>query len=93
MEDLYSLLVQYAILPITVVCFVVGRIIKCYIKKLPNQFIPYICAILGLILNLALNNFQFTFEVIATGIGSGLASTGGWEFIRNLPVVFKKKEQ
>lgn len=85
MEDFLSFLTQFAALPIAVLCFIIGRVIKCYIKKIPNRFIPLILGTLGLILNLAFNNFQFTYEIIITGIGSGLAATGTWEAIRNIP--------
>lgn len=85
MEELTAFLIQYAIFPIAIICFGVGWVIKHYIPKLPNKYIPLILACLGLILNLAFNNFNFTFEVIITGIASGLASTGGFEAIRNLP--------
>ena len=84
MEELYNLATQYAVFPIAAICFGVGYIIKHYIKKLPNKFIPVILACLGLILNLVFNNFTFTFDVIITGIGSGLISTGSFEAVRNL---------
>lgn len=84
MEELYSFFIQYAVFPVALVCFGVGYIIKHFIPKLPNKYIPLILACLGLVINLAMNQFSFTFEVIVTGIGSGLISTGSFELVRNL---------
>ena len=84
MEELYSYFIQFAVFPIALICFGVGYVIKHYIKKLPNKFIPLILAVLGLILNLAFNKFNFSFDVIVTGIGSGLIATGSFEAVRNL---------
>ena len=83
--EIMNFLQQYAVFPIAVICFGAGYVIKHYISKLPNKYIPLILGCLGLILNLAFNNFTFTFEIIITGIASGLAATGSFEAIRNLP--------
>lgn len=83
-QETLNFLIQYATLPIALLCFLVGRVIKLYIKKIPNKFIPLILGCLGLVLNLAFNNFAFTFEIIITGIASGLAATGSFELVRNL---------
>jgi len=84
MEEIYQFFTQYAVFPIAIICFAVGYVIKHFIPKLPNRFIPLILAVLGLILNLAFNNWSFTFDVIVSGIGSGLISTGSFEAVRNL---------
>ena len=92
MEELYSFFIQYAAFPIAVICFGAGYVIKHFIPKLPNDYIPLILACLGLIVNLAFNQFNFTFDVIATGIGSGLISTGSFELVRNLKKKPKKEK-
>ena len=84
MEDLYGFFIQFAVFPVALICFGVGYIIKHYIPKIPNKFIPLSLACLGLIVNLAFNQFNFTYEVIVTGIGSGLIATGSFELVRNL---------
>ena len=84
MEEFYNLLCQYAVFPVALVCFGVGYVIKHYITKLPNKFIPLILACLGLLLNLAINGFSFSFDIVITGIASGLVATGSFEMIRNL---------
>lgn len=84
MEELAIFLTQYAVFPIALICFCIGYVIKHYIKKLPNKFIPLILACSGLILNLCFNGFTFSFDVIITGIASGLVATGSFEAVRNL---------
>ena len=84
MEEFYNLLCQYAVFPVALVCFGVGYIIKHYITKLPNKYIPLILACLGLLLNLAINGFHFSLSIIITGIASGLVATGSFEMVRNL---------
>lgn len=84
MEELYAYILQFAAFPIALICWGIGRVIKLYIPKIPNKFIPLILGCLGLILNLVLNNFSFTFEIIITGVASGLAATGSYELVRNL---------
>ena len=84
MEEFYNYIIQYAVFPIAVICFGIGYVIKHYIKKIPNDFIPLILAVFGIILNLAFNGFNFTFEIIVTGAASGLVATGSFETVRNL---------
>lgn len=92
MEEFYQFFVQYAVFPIALICFGVGYVIKHFIPKIPNKFIPIILAILGLFLNLGFNGWTFTFEVIASGIGSGLIATGSFEAVRNLLAKKETKE-
>lgn len=93
MEEIYNLIVQYAVFPIAVLCFGVGYAIKHYIPKIPNKFIPVILAGVGLVLNLAFNQFNFTFDIVAEGICSGLIATGSFEAIRNLKNKEKNKKE
>ena len=58
------------------VCLCVGYIIKKSVSFIPNKFIPLIMGILGVILNVWLNAFAFTPEILLGGLFSGLASTG-----------------
>lgn len=88
-QEILNFLVQYSVAPIVLICFLVGVVIKQYIKVIPNNFIPLILGCLGLVLNLAFNSFAFTAEIVIVGIASGLAATGSWEFIRN--TFIKKK--
>lgn len=54
-----------------------------------NKFIPLIMALLGVIINVWLNEFAFTPEILLGGLASGLASTGTYEGIKNVKVLIE----
>lgn len=91
MEEFLVFVQQYAVFPIALICYFVGYIIKHFVPKMPNKYIPLILAIVGMLLNLAFNNFTFTVQILVTGAASGLVATGSFEMIRNL--VEKEKEK
>jgi hypothetical protein len=67
---------DYLVLVVVGVCLCVGYVIKNLIpNNTINRFIPLIMAVLGIVLNIWLNN-AFTPEVLLGGLASGLASTG-----------------
>ena len=84
MEEFIIFLQQYAVFPIAIICFGIGYVIKHYIAKIPNKFIPLILALCGILLNLAFNSWSITAEIILVGAGSGLAATGSFEAVREL---------
>ena len=70
------------------ICLCLGYIIKNLIpSEKINKFIPLIMGVSGTVINLWVNSFAFTPNVILTGLVSGLASTGMYEmfaqFIKN----------
>ena len=67
---------DYIILIVVGVCLCIGYIIKTSASFIPNKFIPLIMGFLGVILNVWLNSFAFTPEILLGGLFSGLASTG-----------------
>ena len=89
-NEVLAFLQQYAVFPIAILCFGIGYVIKHYISKIPNNYIPLILGCVGLLLNLAFNNFTFTFDIIIEGVASGLVATGGFEAVRNL--LYKTKQ-
>ena len=91
MEEFLVFVQQYAVFPIALICYFIGYIIKHFVPKMPNKYIPLILAIVGVLLNLAFNNFTFTVQILVTGAASGLVATGSFEMIRNL--VEKEKEK
>ena len=91
MEEFLVFVQQYAVFPIALICYFVGYIIKHFVPKMPNKYIPLILAIVGVLLNLAFNNFTFTVQILVTGAASGLVATGSFEMIRNL--IDKKKDK
>ena len=75
---------DYLVLIVVGICLCVGFVLK---ELIPtdkvNRFIPLIMAILGIFLNVWLNGFAFTPEILLGGMASGLASTGMYEMFRN----------
>ena len=74
---------------IAVATFVVGEILKGF-KKIPNNIIPLVGGILGIILGIAIPNLFEGKDIITSGImglALGWAATGGYETIKNLKKV------
>ena len=72
----FSILTEYFVLVVMVACLVAGYIIKhaTFFKRIPNDDIPVILAVLGLVLNLAVSGLSI--ESAVYGAFMGLASTG-----------------
>lgn len=68
---------DYLVLIVVGICLCLGYVIKHLIPTdAVNKFIPLIMAVLGVLLNVWLNGFTFTPEILLGGLASGLASTG-----------------
>lgn len=84
---------DYVVLVVLGICLCVGYIIKNFIPgDTVNKFIPLIMGGLGVFLNMWINAFALTPEIILGGLVSGLASTGLYEAFRNLIEKFGKGE-
>lgn len=79
-----SFLDNYVILVIVWICVCVGYVLKNSFPKLDNKYIPLIMAILGVILNAWLSNWNISPEIILGGLFSGLSSTGLHQVFKNL---------
>lgn len=68
---------DYLVLIVVGICLCIGYVIKHFVpgNKI-NRFIPLIMAVLGVVLNIWVNGFAFTPEILLGGLASGLASTG-----------------
>lgn len=75
---------HYVVVVVLLICICLGYVIKHSISIIPNKYIPLIMAVVGTILNVWINQWQFTPEILLGGLASGLASTGTYEMIRNL---------
>jgi len=75
---------RYIVLVVLGICLCLGYIIKHSISFIPNKFIPLILGVVGIILNVWINNWTITPEIILGGLVSGLASTGAFEMVRNI---------
>lgn len=68
---------DYIVVIAVVACLCVGYIIKNIIPSdKVNKYIPLIVGVLGVLINVWLNDFSFTPEILVGGLVSGLASTG-----------------
>lgn len=68
---------DYLVIVVLSICLCVGYVLKNLIPtdKI-NKFIPAIMGVLGVLLNVWLNDFTFTPDILLGGLASGLASTG-----------------
>lgn len=79
-----EVLSEYVVAIIVAICLCIGYIIKHSIKIVPNDLIPLIMGVLGVVLNVWFNAWSFTPETLLGGLASGLASTGAFELVRNI---------
>ena len=79
-----DLLNQFIVVAVMAICLCLGHIIKHSITIIPNKYIPLIMAVVGVILNVWMNAWAFTPEILLGGLASGLASTGAFELVRNI---------
>lgn len=79
-----EILQEFIVLIVMAICLCIGYVIKHSLNFIPNKYIPLIMGVLGVILNVWLNNGLFTPEILLGGLASGLASTGAFELGRNL---------
>lgn len=79
-----EILTHYVVILVLGICLCLGYIIKHSISFIPNKYIPLIMAVVGIILNVWINGWKFTPEILLGGLASGLASTGAFEMVRNI---------
>jgi hypothetical protein len=79
-----EILNQYVVVAVVATCFAVGLVIKNSLDFIPNKYIPLIMAVLGVFLNIWVNGWVLTPEVLLGGLASGLASTGAFEAFKNI---------
>ena len=67
---------EFMILIVVGICLCVGYVIKHIVPTdTVNKFIPLLMATLGVLINVWLNGWRFTPEILLGGLVSGLAST------------------
>jgi hypothetical protein len=79
-----EILSQFVVVAVMAICLCVGYVIKNSIPAIPNKYIPLIMAVLGVVINVWMNNWAFTPDILLGGMASGLASTGAFELVKNL---------
>lgn len=74
---------EYLVLVVFGICLCIGYVIK-HATGVNNKFIPLIMAVLGVAVNVWLNEFAFTPEILLGGLFSGLSSTGSHQMFKQL---------
>lgn len=68
---------DYIVVIVLVACLCVGYILKHLVpSEKVDKFIPAILGVLGVLMNVWLNQMAFTPDILVGGLVSGLASTG-----------------
>ena len=76
---------DYIVLAVVGVCLCVGYILKHFITSDKiNRYIPMVVGVLGVVINMWLNKWGFTPEILLGGLFSGLASTGMHQLFKQL---------
>ena len=76
---------DYIVLIVVGICLCIGYILKNVVTtEKVNRFILLVMGLLGIALNVWVNAFTFTPEVLLGGLFSGWASTGLYELFKNL---------
>lgn len=79
-----EILAQFVVVIVMAICLAVGYVIKHSLDVVPNKYIPLVMAVLGTMLNVWVNAWAFTPEILLGGLASGLAATGAFELVRNM---------
>lgn len=74
---------DYLVIIVLVVSVGTGYIIKTSLDFIPNKYIPLIMGCIGVLFNIYANSWVVSPDIIASGLISGLASTGLYELFRN----------
>jgi hypothetical protein len=70
---------EYFVAVIMAICLGVGYIVKHSLDFIPDKFIPLIVGTLGILLNVWINGWALSPQILLGGLASGLASTGAYE--------------
>jgi len=71
-------------------CLLIGNTLKSSIPKLPNQYIPLVLGLIGVVLSVTLNGLST--NNILIGLVSGLSATGAHQVYKGLVVENKKED-
>ena len=78
-----EILSNYVVAITMAICLAIGYLIKHSLNFIPNKYIPLILAIIGIGVNVWVNQ-TFTPDILLGGLASGLAATGAFEAVRNI---------
>ena len=66
---------SYLVIGVVLGCCGIGYVIKTSFDFIPNKYIPFIMAVLGVVLNIAISK-SFDMNIFLGGLLSGLSSVG-----------------
>lgn len=84
---------EYVVIIVMGICLCVGYIIKKLFAEKLNNFIPLIMGALGVFVNVWINGFSITPEILLSGLVSGLASTGMHQALKQFINKENKKDE
>lgn len=84
---------EYVVLIVMGICLCIGYIIKKIFSERLNNFIPLIMGVLGVFLNVWINGFTLTPQIVLSGLISGLASTGMHQAFKQFVERENKKDE
>lgn len=87
--NFFEMLQDYFVINVMLICLCVGYILKNVVPtdKI-NKFIPLLMAALGVVLNLWINDWQFTAKILLGGLASGFASSGAYDGYKGIKNYF-----
>ena len=68
--DVMAIIQEYAIVPVALVCLLLGAYLKKHLTEFPNRFIPLVLTAVGLVGVLWFKGWAFTPENVLSGICS-----------------------
>lgn len=95
--DLLALIQEYAVMPVTVFCLIVGVILKNAFANFNNKLIPVVLIPVGIVAILWMNGWNITPDTVFAGVCSAVASiglhSGGKNTIEALKTTLKSPEE
>jgi uncharacterized membrane protein len=79
-----EVLSQYTVPVVLGICLAIGWIIKHWADFIPNKLIPMILGVFGMLINIWLQNWMLTPEILLGGLASGWAATGAHQSVTQL---------
>ena len=85
---------DYVVISICVAVYLICLIIKPLLSNYAlNKWIPLIAGILGIIFNVWVNEWKFTFDIFLNGLASGISATGLDQLLKQSTGYYDKEEE
>lgn len=84
---------DYVVISICVAVYLICMIIKPLLSEYAlNKWLPLIAGILGIIFNVWLNAWHFTFDIFLNGLASGISATGLDQLIKQTSGYYEEED-